>query len=611
MSTLAHPSTDQAPTSSFPVISRRSFAQKTVAASAAIAAAVAIAPLSEAALASESAGSDGKASPETDGAKVASPATTTGPSNTSPAAAAPAWLGEEPADGDIVETKECDLLIVGAGNGGMVAAATASDLGMDFLLAEAFDTPSDTRHWIGAINSTYTEATGAHVDVRRLQYELARYASFKCNQRLHKMWIDESAELVEWLGTIEEPTGYVCVVDTDLGPEIDPTCETGNYISPQQHMFLDPTTMNPMQTDLPSRNEELLSHVEATGNADRVLWNHTLLKLVHAGGVVSGAIFETEDGNVQVNAKNVILATGGYGGNPEMLAQCAPLVAQCCTTMDALPKNKGVGIKAGMWAGGIKDTECAPMVFNRGPVAPGVSCGPDENGVYPGPHIDPLNFLGSQPFLKVARTGRRFANESCPYDFICFAAAQQPGGVWALVCDANAAQDIERFATAGCSKVLPQILASGTPFEGLYAEVVEQGLMLKAETLEELAEKMGLDADAQAVFLEEVARYNDLYDAQEDSDFGKEAYRLSALRTPPFYAQWYGGNLLTTCDGLCIDKECRVIDADCKPIEGLYAIGDCSGSFFANNYPEYLIGVAVGRTLTEARHVVRRLAGDL
>ncbi len=60
-----------------------------------------------------------------------------------------------------------------------------------------------------------------------------------------------------------------------------------------------------------------------------------------------------------------------------------------------------------------------------------------------------------------------------------------------------------------------------------------------------------------------------------------------------------------------INEEMQVLDKDCQPIEGFYAIGDCSGSYFANNYPEYLIGAALGRTLTQGRHVVRRIAGDL
>ena len=492
----------------------------------------------------------------------------------------PAWLGEEPADGDIVDTKECELLIVGAGNGGMVAAATASDLGVDFLVAEAFDAPQDTRHWIGAVNSKHTEETGTSVDVKRLQYELARYASFKCNQKLQKMWIDESAEMIDWLDTIMEPAGFTCAVDAEMGPEIDPTCATGNYVPPQQHMY---TSTDPDFKGMDNRNEVLQSYIEAAGNADRFLWNHELVKLVHEGGKVTGAIFSTDDGNVQVNAKSVILATGGYPANPDMMEALSPMAVATCTAVSYSPKDRGQGVKAGLWAGATKDVEAAPMVFNRGLVAPGVECGYDENKQFRGTVMQ-FN-MGSQPFLKVAADGKRFANESCPYDFICFAAQQHKGGVWAQVFDANAADDVARFATDGCSKGTQTTLANKSIDEA-YADQIDAGLLFRCDTIEELADKLGFTGEAKESFLAEVERYNELFDNQEDADFGKEAYRLSAIRTAPFYGCWYGGSLLTTCDGITINEDCQALDADRNPIEGLYAIGDCSGSFFANNYPE-------------------------
>ena len=514
----------------------------------------------------------------------------------------PSWLGEEPKDGDIVDTKECDILIIGAGNGGMVAAASAADLGADFLVAEAFDTPNDTRHWIGAINTPYTEAAGAHVDVKREQYELARYASYKCNQRLQKMWIDESAEMIDWLDTIMNPAGFTANCDAEMGPEIDPTYKTGCYVPAQQHMYTG-------ESGFDDRNATLLEHIEQTGNSDRMLWNYDLVKLVHADGKVTGAIFETEDGNVQVNANAVIMATGGYPGNSEMMSALSPMAVASCTACSYSPKDKGMGIKAALWAGATMDVEAAPMVFNRGLVAPGVDCGYDENGQFRGT-VSQFN-IGSQPFMKVARDGKRFMNEACPYDYTCFAAQQHNGGVWAMIFDANCAEDVKRFATDGCSKMAQSTLAAEPDPSVAFASQIEAGLLFQADTIEELAEKLGFEGDAKDAFLAEVERYNGFYDAQDDEDFGKEEYRLSEIRTAPFYGGWFGGSLLTTCDGITINEECQALDADRNVVEGLYAIGDCSGSFFANNYPEYLIGVACGRTLTEGRHVVRKLAGDL
>lgn len=518
----------------------------------------------------------------------------------------PAWLGEEPAVDDIAGTLECDVLIVGAGNGGMVAAATASDLGVDFLLCESCDTPEDTRHWIGAINSKHTEETGTQVDVKREQYELARYASFKCNQRLQKMWIDESAELIDWLDTIMEPAGFACSVDAEMGYEMDPAHETGFYVPPQQHMYN--ATTDGVSTWEHGRNLVLLDYIAEAGNGDKILWNHELVKLVHDDGKVTGAIFDTPEGAVQVNANHVILATGGYASNPEMMKALAPMTLEACTAVSYSPKTRGQGIKAALWAGAKMDTEPAPMIFNRGLVDNGVACGYDENDMLRGT-VGQFG-VGSQPFMKVAKDGRRFANESSPYDFICFAAALHQDGNWAMIFDANAGEDATRFATVGCSKGAGGLIRNHNVDE-VFARQIENGLVKRADTIEELADALGFEGAAKEAFLAEVERYNGFYDAQDDEDFGKEAYRLSAVREAPFYGAWFGGSLLTTCDGLRIDEECRVLDRDAQPIEGLYAVGDCSGSFFSGNYPEYLIGVACGRTLTEGRHVIRKIAGDL
>ena len=68
-----------------------------------------------------------------------------------------------------------------------------------------------------------------------------------------------------------------------------------------------------------------------------------------------------------------------------------------------------------------------------------------------------------------------------------------------------------------------------------------------------------------------------------------------------------GGSLLCTCDDLRINDKCQVYDTNHKTIGGLYAIGNCSGSFFSGNYPEFFVGVAVGRTMTQGRLAVKAI----
>ena len=101
------------------------------------------------------------------------------------------WLGSAPdiAESDIVETKETDFLIIGAGNGGMVAAATAADEGLDFIICERNNQVQKTRDWIGAVDTAQQKDAGVEIDHNELINELARYASYKCDMNVWRTWV--------------------------------------------------------------------------------------------------------------------------------------------------------------------------------------------------------------------------------------------------------------------------------------------------------------------------------------------------------------------------------------------------------------------------------------
>ena len=517
--------------------------------------------------------------------------------------AASDWLGEEPeiAESDIVSVEDCELLIIGAGTAGLVASATAAEAGLDFITCEQESYISETREYIGAVNTMYHEAAGVSVDKNKLLNEITRYASGNCNQEVIKVWLNESAELIEWLDPIMTAAGKTCELDVH---DDEDTGGTYYYTPVLQHVYLPPYTE-------PMRNDILVEHIEELGYSIRM--ETTLVRLVHADNAVTGAIFETADGYIQINATNTLLCTGGYAGNPTMMRALQPIAVSCCTANSNETHCKGVGIKAGIWAGGVKDASPAPMIFDRGSVAPGTDAGyadDSEDASFPG--LMYQTNIGSQPFMKVNRNGVRFANESTPYDSICFAATKQPGGVWCQIFDGNAADDVLRFATIGCSAATAMYVRDyGISIEDQLATEFALGYTQKADTIDELADLLGFEGDAKEAFLAQVERYNELYELQEDEDFGKEAYRLSAIAEPPFYGTWFGGSLLTTIDGLQINADMQVLNEDKEPIEGLYAAGDVSGCWFANNYPEYIVGCASGRTMTEARHVVRKLTGQI
>lgn len=527
----------------------------------------------------------------------------------------PAWLGEAPEidPAQITETKDTELLIVGAGNGGMAAAATAADLGLDFIVAEKGSAPCATRNWYGAINIPECAEAGKTVDTLRLNNEIRRSYTGKNDMRVVKVWIDESAEMHSWVSKIMADYGFAVNFDPEQG-EGRGGVGQDMYVPPEQVNYVAREDCPAEYKEL-KRNELFEDYINKKGY--EVTYNYDLAKLVtDDSGAVIGAIFATGKGNyAQVNAKNTIIATGGYAANADMLDALNPILSRCLTASDWWPNNTGMGIKASMWIGAMKDPESMGMVFDRGAVTPGTKAGWTEESIAAGNPVLPSSGQfnpGSQPFLKMNTHGERFFNESANYDWAPYAAAAQPGGVYLEVWDANFSTDISRFHCLGCASLTNLMVNTlGKGMDGFLQEWIDKGIVIKADTLEELADGLKLEGEYKQNFLATIERYNELYDKQEDVDFGKEPYLLSEMRTPPFYGVTLGGTLLSTGDGLRITPDMEVINTDGEVIPGLYAAGDCSGSVFADGYYNLTHGMACGRTLTFARHAVRHIAGDL
>ena len=525
------------------------------------------------------------------------------------------WLGKEPDidEAAITETVDTDILIVGAGNGGIFAAAYAAANGLNFRVIEQNGNVQDTRHWYGAIDSAAAKEAGEKpADRAKLLSEISRYASGKCDQRVVKTWINESAAMHDFMRSIlEDKYGWTC--DFTSGAEAAWPAENAkhntDYLFPvQEHNYMASESASGKP-----RNELLLDYIRELGYD--VDFKTSLAKLEKdSTGRITGIIAQsTEDDHfIRYNAnKGVLLACGGFPGNPYMMEQLDPLGTSVTTACSYSPADKGYGIRAAVWAGANLDKEAAPMLFDRGIVAPGVDGGYVASDsafggkAFPGP-IRQYN-PGTQPFLKVNRNGERFANESSPYNDIVYAAAHQPGRVYAQICDANVLEDAKRFHTIGCSA---QTRNGGEKyFQGKVDEAVAAGTLFVCDTIEELADKLGFTGEAKDTFLATVERYNELYDKQNDEDFGKPAYRLSAIRTAPFYGCWLGASLLCTEQGIAINDKGQALDNDNKPMPGLYVTGDMSGSFFANNYPCLMAGVAMGRTLTYAIKAIKQMGG--
>ena len=322
--------------------------------------------------------------------------------------------------------------------------------------------------------------------------------------------------------------------------------------------------------------------------------------LIKENDRVVGAYASNADGEyLRIDAsKGVIVATGGYANNADMfMALQADSAKSLCGVVPFGNFNaQGQGIKACLWAGAVKDAAPTCMIFDRGLM---------RADQLPGSPFD-MDFeylhMATQPFLKVDIEGDRITNESSPYDFLIHALAQKSEQrAWFDIWDSNWPEDIDRFHTIGCSTLIKREGTNQMDPEGIEGTAaiiesqIEAGKIVKADTLEEIADAFGIDKEN---FLKTVEEYNALFDAQNDSRYGKEAFRLSELRTPPYYACKLSGIVLCTLDGIEINTDFQALNAEGKPIEGLYVIGNDSGNYYNGTYPNLAAGLNAGRCVT-------------
>ena len=517
------------------------------------------------------------------------------------------WLGEAPeiAEGDITEELSTEVLVVGCGTGGWITAMSAAEEGVKVLVLERNETPTGIREDIGAINSrlqqeSFAEYPEFEIDKTEALQDILRYAGGYVDSDLIKVWINNSGEMVDWLTDLMESTGdWYMSLEGGVGnldhPERDKAYATGH---------------SPHKTEQ-GKEKEVTTSSTFRDYCDKygVEWklNCPLVKLEMDGnGKVTGVIAkDAGDGHyVRVKAsKGVIMATGGYATNTEMMLALQPHTMKMKANVPIGSTDDGSGIKAMLWAGADFDPTHCSMMFNRCSVKPDETAGYKTNGKW--------YWFGEQPFLKVNLNGKRFCNESGPYEFMLHSMYMQPGHTYVDIFDANNKEYCEQFDEVGCCRLFkfPNGAESNMPYDYVWGQMtegenshLELGYLQKADTLEELAKKLNIPADNLVATVE---RYNELCAKGVDEDYGKAPHRMTPVDTAPFYGirtcAWH----LTTLNGCRINTDMQVIREDGTPIEGLYATGDCTGGFFAQTYPNLFTGLACGRTMTFGRRAAK------
>jgi fumarate reductase flavoprotein subunit len=295
------------------------------------------------------------------------------------------------------------------------------------------------------------------------------------------------------------------------------------------------------------------------------------LRLVTGGGRVTGLVAHCRGEEVTITARrSVVLTSGGFARSEELLEKFAPTWVGAVKMSGV--ENTGDGLRMA-WALGAGMTD---MGYIEASFGASINRYPDLVG---DPSDEPrLLYPNSQGAVIVNLEGRRFVDEGLNYKIISGVVAKETEGIGFQVFD---------------EKIMGR--SHPTPTPGDWKSGYEQGLVLSAGSIAELAEKMQVDPGA---LQKTVDTYNSYVDAGSDPDFGRKIHEYGdgpgggRVDTAPFYAFPCRNGLTTTYCGLTVNGRLQVLDVFGKPVEGLFAAGEVVGGFHG---AAYLSGTALGK----------------
>lgn len=479
----------------------------------------------------------------------------------------PFEIAPSPVDeSQIKETVECELAIVGAGQAGCSAALTAAALGADAVVVQKNETVFCHGWAVRAINPTtvdgFTDEDRDDPTALLKSYSDANMGL--SDARLLKLYIENSGATIDFFNGVAEEMGL-----------------EGRYVrhgKTKYSVWSDTRAYHRQNTFFTD------TQPYAAERGVRFLFGHAGYYLERGeDGRVTGLIAEDlgDGGYIRVNAsKGVLVATGDIGGDSDMLAKYQSLALGVPSAYVG-GSNTGDGQKMLLWAGAqMQKYPYAAMIHLDPSVLP--------EGDAP---------FSSYPWLAVNVDGKRFMDESTDYQSEIFNALCQ--------------RDIHFFHIGG-----PDMKAYITSTEDVrhftWDDAYERGAIVESDTVAGLAELIGVPADA---LQETIDRYDALYEAGEDTDFGKQVESFeNTLIDPagPFYAIKRCPGTLVCMGGAVCDERLRVLDAASEPIEGLYVCGNTMARFYGMEYPiAGMGGTSNGRACTTGRLAARFALGDL
>lgn len=469
-------------------------------------------------------------------------------------------------------TYDTDIVIVGAGGAGMTAALTAAEKGANVIILEsqaavggnsvratggmnAADTPAQDENEFGesaGVEKTLKTARTTYADnvtITKLAEEVEKqWADYQANPvgyfdsdelmeldtiiggkginnpELVEELADESADGVEWLKKYGiDLTSVGSFGGASVKRIHRPVNAEGKTIAVGSYMI-------PLLEKACEENDKISIQLETTAT--------TILTDENGKAVGVKAVGATGN-EVTVNAKAVILATGGFGANLDMVAELVPALKGFMTTNAAGAQGQGIEMAQALGA--------ATVDMNQIQIHPTVQF--DTAALI-------TEGLRGDGAVLINADGKRFIDEVGTRDVVSAAEIAQPGSYSYLVVDQ---------AMLDKSSVI--------------AGYVKRGFVFQGNTYEELAEALGVDA---ATFAETMNTWNTYVEAKNDPDFGRTSF-AQPLNTAPYYAIKVTAGVHHTMGGLVINTDTEVLKDDGTAIAGLYAAGEVTGGVHGAN----------------------------
>jgi fumarate reductase flavoprotein subunit len=476
---------------------------------------------------------------------------------------------------------ETDVIVVAAGLSGLAASIAAAEDGAKVITFEKANTTGGAANMgmgpLGVGSRIQREQMIALTPGEAFRKHMY-YTHYRVDARMVRDYYFKSGDTIDWLCDMGVE---FCGVQRAFGaPEATRSYSDGEFtwhvVKPEGGGMPGPRSATAM-------TKKMTEHAKELGV--EVMMETPVIKVIMEEGKAVGVIARDKDGEeIEARASSVILATGGFGDNPQMIKEQTGYEFGKTIFNFAIPGMKGEGIKMAWECGAGKVKPTMELMYQL----------PDNMNHFI------LDGAFRQPCLWVNKIGQRFMPEDQIGNttFTGNAITAQPGMVAYAIFDSKLLKKYKKKGPDIVSHVHPHDLYDH--FDEQWEHDLEEGYepIAQADTLEALAEKAGIDVTG---FLNQVEEYNDMCAAGFDEVFEKDRHYMQPIEKGPFFCCRQHVGAYGSLGGVLINHKAEVMTDDYKVIQGLYCVGTDACNIFGDSYPFILSGNTMGFCLNSGR----------